>query len=420
METRGLNVVYGEKNIGVVREEQEVIEIIEEIEKKLSKNLNKDIKIDKEISFEKTNVKDEKLSKKEKIKQEIEKDLSYCAVGYAIKVDGKEVSYLETEESAKKAIEKYKNIFIGQIDEEATDIKSVEVLEEVSLVKKEIPVTEINDIETAITTLKSGSIEEKKHIIKDEDNFWTLAQDYSVTMEDIEAANIEKDTKLLKPGDEVIIPVPKPLLTVVINEEYTVEEDIEFETEYQIDESLYKDEEKVKVEGEKGKVERTIKKERHNGVVVFEEVLKENILREPVTKIVAKGIKDRPAGIGTGSFTTPTRGSITSPFGSRWGRNHNGIDIGARIGEPIKASDAGTVVYAGLNGAYGYMIEVDHGNGYTTIYAHSSKLYVNIGDKVDKGDVIAAVGNTGRSTGPHLHFEVRKNGTPQNPQNYLN
>lgn len=419
--TRGLNVVYGEKNIGVVREEEDVEKIVSEIEKQLSKSLDKDIKIDKEITFEKTHIKDEKLSKKEEIKTAIEDDISYSAVGYAIKVNGEEVSFLDTEEDAKKALEEYKDIFIEKIDEEVCEVKSIEVLEDVSLVKRQVDISKIANVASTVETLKSGNIEEKKHTIEDKDNFWTLSEDYGVAVEEIEQANGEKDTKKLRPGDQVVIPVPTPLVTVITNEESTIEEEIKFETQYEIDDSLYEDEQEVRVEGENGRVEKTVKKERHNGIVVSEEILNETILNPAVTKVVAKGTKERPAGNATGSFITPTRGTITSPFGARWGRHHNGIDIGARIGEPVKASDSGTVKYAAFNsGGYGYLVEIDHGNGFTTLYAHNSKLYVKPGQKVNKGDVIAAVGNTGRSTGPHLHFEVRKDGSPQNPQSYIN
>ena len=98
---------------------------------------------------------------------------------------------------------------------------------------------------------------------------------------------------------------------------------------------------------------------------------------------------------------------------------HTGLDISASLGTPIKAADGGKVVFVGRKGAYGNMVEIDHGNGYKTRYAHCSKMLVKVGDKVYKGQHIANVGNTGRSTGPHLHFEVLKNGKSQNPSKYL-
>lgn len=117
----------------------------------------------------------------------------------------------------------------------------------------------------------------------------------------------------------------------------------------------------------------------------------------------------------------PVSGTVTSRFGSRWGSTHKGIDIGAPKGTGIKAAASGTVVSAstGYNGGYGNCVVISHGNGVETAYGHCSALYVKAGQKVSQGQVIAAVGNTGRSFGNHLHLEIRINGVAQNPQNYL-
>ena len=117
----------------------------------------------------------------------------------------------------------------------------------------------------------------------------------------------------------------------------------------------------------------------------------------------------------------PVSGSVTSRFGGRWGSTHKGVDIGAAKGTKIKVAASGTVISSsyGYNGGYGNYIVVSHGNGVETAYGHCSELYVKAGQKVSQGDVIAAVGNTGRSYGNHLHFEIRIKGVAQNPQNYL-
>ena len=117
-------------------------------------------------------------------------------------------------------------------------------------------------------------------------------------------------------------------------------------------------------------------------------------------------------------FIWPVSGPITSGFGWRWGRMHEGIDIGAACGTPIRAAASGTVVYAGWMDGYGNIIVIDHGGGMATAYGHQSALYVG-GGSVSQGQVIGAVGSTGHSTGCHLHFEVRVNGTPVNPLSYL-
>ncbi|HCW51563.1 MAG TPA: peptidase M23, partial [Clostridiales bacterium] len=103
-----------------------------------------------------------------------------------------------------------------------------------------------------------------------------------------------------------------------------------------------------------------------------------------------------------------------------WGRFHHGIDIGAPYGSYIRAARAGRVVFAGWKGGYGYTVILDHGDGVTTLYAHTSRLLVRYGQWVETGQVIAKVGSTGYSTGPHLHFEVRVNGVSVNPLFILN
>jgi murein DD-endopeptidase MepM/ murein hydrolase activator NlpD len=114
----------------------------------------------------------------------------------------------------------------------------------------------------------------------------------------------------------------------------------------------------------------------------------------------------------------PVSGPITSGFGPRWGGFHEGIDIGVPCGTPIHAAASGTVIFAGWMDGYGNFVIIDHGGGLATAYAHQSAIYVS-GGSVSQGQVIGAVGSTGHSTGCHLHFEVRVNGTPVNPLNYL-
>ena len=149
---------------------------------------------------------------------------------------------------------------------------------------------------------------------------------------------------------------------------------------------------------------------------------------EPVKKPVTTGkvntstnisYKKVPISI---NFIRPISGTITSRFGAKSRirvSNHTGLDIGAPTGTKIKAAASGTVTFSGYKGSYGYMIVISHGNGIETYYGHCSKLYVSAGTYVNQGDIIAAVGNTGNSTGPHLHLEVRVNGVAYNPQNYV-
>ncbi|MCC5615981.1 peptidoglycan DD-metalloendopeptidase family protein [Nostoc sp. CHAB 5836] len=128
---------------------------------------------------------------------------------------------------------------------------------------------------------------------------------------------------------------------------------------------------------------------------------------------------------GTAIMVYPSDASTSSPFGWRmhpvlgYRRFHAGLDFAASYGSTIRAADSGTVIFAGWYGGYGRAVIIDHGKGITTLYGHTSELYVADGQAVESGQAIAAVGSTGLSTGPHLHFEVRRNGTPVDPANYL-
>ena len=125
-----------------------------------------------------------------------------------------------------------------------------------------------------------------------------------------------------------------------------------------------------------------------------------------------------PSASGSG-FIWPVRGTLVSPYGQRWGRLHSGIDIAAPAGTPVAASSSGQVVYAGSMSGYGLIVVIQHAGGIATAYAHNSSIAVSVGQTVDQGQTIAAVGCTGRCFGDHVHFEVRAGGSPVDPMGYL-
>jgi murein DD-endopeptidase MepM/ murein hydrolase activator NlpD len=125
------------------------------------------------------------------------------------------------------------------------------------------------------------------------------------------------------------------------------------------------------------------------------------------------------SGVSASGLIWPVQGPVTSPFGMRWGRMHEGIDIGVAYGTPIHAAASGTVIYAGWMSGYGNLIVIDHGRGLATAYGHQSSLAAGTGQTVAQGQTIGYVGCTGHCFGPHLHFEVRVNGQPVDPLGYL-
>ncbi|MEX2289401.1 MAG: M23 family metallopeptidase [Mycobacteriales bacterium] len=129
--------------------------------------------------------------------------------------------------------------------------------------------------------------------------------------------------------------------------------------------------------------------------------------------------RDAPAAESKAAFVRPGLGRLTSAYGRRWGRLHAGIDLASGVGSPIRAVTNATVVSAGWEGGYGRCVRLIHADGTVTVYGHMSAILVGAGDRVAAGEQIGREGNTGQSTGPHLHFEVRINGTPVNPVSWL-
>ena len=132
----------------------------------------------------------------------------------------------------------------------------------------------------------------------------------------------------------------------------------------------------------------------------------------------SRAISNKKINLGM-NLVRPVSGVLTSRYGYRWGRTHTGIDVGSPTGTSIKAAASGKVTFSGFKGSLGYLVVLNHGNGIQTYYGHCSKLLVSAGQKVSAGQVIAKVGSTGRSTGSHLHFEIRVNGSSINPLSYV-
>lgn len=216
-------------------------------------------------------------------------------------------------------------------------------------------------------------------------------------------------------------------IKTVRNIEYT--ETVKFRTIYHETTTLPLGYEIVQRTGRNGKQRVYAQEILVNGVKKYESVVSTEMIQEPVDRVVVIGSQkysdtsELGDGKATGTFIWPLpyTKQISSHFANRWGAMHGAIDIsnGSTNGKPIIASDGGTVIEAQYHGSWGYYVLIDHGNGFKTRYAHCSKLEVRAGEKVAQGQYIAKVGNTGYSTGPHLHFEVIKNGALVDPLKYV-
>lgn len=339
--------------------------------------------------------------------------------GFCISVNNREIAFYKSRDDAYRVLNALKASFKEE-DKSYVNVFFKESVDVVPASKSLAERTSYDSAEESLYFITKGTDEEKIHEVKKGENFWVIASYYNVGVADLIKANPDVVPERLQIGQEISLIVPKPLITVSTVEMSEYAEAIPFDIEYEDNASMYKGEFKTKVSGVKG--ERVVDAEVYyeNGLEVGRLILDEEIISDPSVKVVYRGTKNPPPKKGTGTFAKPiTRGIVTSEFGWRWGRRHNGIDIGLPIGSDVKAADGGVVIFSGTKGGYGKCVIIDHGANLKTLYAHNSKLYVRKGDKVFKGQTIAASGNTGVSTGPHLHFEIQKSGTPVNPRNYL-
>lgn len=207
----------------------------------------------------------------------------------------------------------------------------------------------------------------------------------------------------------------------------TVETAINYTTKTLYTSAQDRNYEKIQTKGEAGLETEVSVVETVNGKQIAKTVLSKEVVKKPVEKVVLKGTAV-PVATATSKSNAKSAGFIrpmnkgdvklvTAYWGD--GRGHKGIDLAGDVGAPIFAAKAGKVTFAGWDGNYGYAVVVDHGNGYQTRYAHASALCVKKGATVSQGQQIAKVGNTGRSTGPHLHFEILKGGKQINPSSYI-
>lgn len=208
----------------------------------------------------------------------------------------------------------------------------------------------------------------------------------------------------------------------------TSENEIPFSTKTTNRADQYVGYSKVVKSGEKGINRKVESVETVNGAQTARTVVSTEVIKEPVAQVVEKGTKvayasatEKSAASSAGLINPMNKRhikKITAYWGD--GRGHKGIDLAGDTGSPIFASKGGTVIFAGWDGNYGYSVVIDHGNGLKTRYAHNSALCVKKGETVSQGQQIAKLGNTGRSTGPHLHFEILKNDKQVNPTAYIN
>lgn len=287
--------------------------------------------------------------------------------------------------------------------------------EEISVTPTSVNASQISDVQTALEEITKETEEKTIYVVQAGDTLSGIASRYGLTLSGICDLNegLSADG-IIGINDRLVVTVPTPELSVKVFEETTYEEAYNAETQYIDDDTMYSNQSVVVQAGSEGYREVVAVVQYENNAEISRDIIKEVLLVESVPRIVRRGTLTPP------TYIKPIAGGyLTSGFGARWGTIHRGVDWGVPTGTSVKASSAGVVVRAGWFSGYGICVDIQHPNGTMTRYAHLSKALVSVGQTVSQNQEIARSGNTGDSTGPHLHFEIRVGGTAVNPLPYL-
>ena len=432
IQPNAVNIVIDGSVVGTAQSQQQVEEVIEKLqnEKKEAHGLTaSSISV---VEFQTARLARNYIMTHEDIVNILRESLifQYGAVGVAINDEIKVI--LESRQLAERAVQEVKESYIPTNGSNfEVDVLEAFIVEDITFESVDVDLEEIVTFAEAVEFLKFGKERIAYHEVASGDSLWTIAQANGMRVSELEAANEGVNVHRLQIGQKLRLVRPEPAFSVRVTYVRVAQQPIPFPVQNVYDSSLVRGQNRIQEAGVLGEKEVTYHITRENGTTLIANRLNEVVISEPVPQVVTVGTMMTVAsrgtttttasrgGGGSGQLAWPHVGNISSPFGQRGREFHTGIDIPGRTGDPISAAEAGTVTFSGWRGGFGNLIIIDHGDGLTTHYAHLSQRLVSSGDQVGRGYLIGKLGSTGRSTGPHLHFEVRVNGQAQNPTRYL-
>lgn len=351
--------------------------------------------------------------------QDLAEELGQVTYGYSLYIDDELVGSTQYAGALDELLEQIKQMYVS------ADTLTVDFVENVRIAEGYVPTESVMNLGTIAELLNSTKAGEVTYTVVKGDTWGQIANNNGMTAAELEALNPGYDINRIHIGDALTLSNAVPYLTVKVTERQNYIEDINYDVNYVNDSSMYQGDERVISKGTYGSADIVADVTYVNGEEQERTVISSVTLTDPVAETRARGTKVRPTWYPTGSFRWPCSGRITSYFGYRntgirgATSNHKGIDIACARGTPIYAADGGRVTYAGYKGAMGYVVIIDHNNGYVTYYEHNSSLLVSAGQTVYKGQQIAKAGRSGVASGVHCHFGIQRNGTYVNPLNYL-
>lgn len=418
--TVGTTVTYDGEVIAAVSSREEAEDARQKLERVTTRTLGETYTIDDaQLQYFSGLMRRQEVVDEATFEEELSEEIGLVTSAYCLYVDGERIGATPYEGALEE--------LLSQMQASATngDTISISFAEDVQIKQEYVPKDEIMNLGYLAETLYSTKSAEVTYEVKKGDTWSEIAEDHGMTNKELLALNPGYDIDKLQIGEVLTLAASVPYLTMTVVQQERYVEDVMYDIEYTNTDTMYKGDYKVTSAGQYGAADVVANVTYVNGEETERTVLSSVTLKEPVTEQRLQGTKERPTWYPTGTFRWPVSGRITSYFGGRrspggiGSTNHKGIDIAAPKGTPVYVADGGTVTYAGWMSGYGYLVRINHGNGYETYYGHNSSLTVSVGQKVYKGQQIARVGSTGNSTGNHCHFEVRYNGVAKNPLNYL-
>ncbi len=293
-----------------------------------------------------------------------------------------------------------------------------------TIVPVTVPPQDVVSESGALALLESPVVKPAVYTVRNGDTLWQLARSFHTTVNALAADNPGMNVNRLGVGEVINLDRVDQLANVLTTYVATSEEADPYPVEWQKDSNLYYWRTDVVQRGRPGREEVVALVTEEDGRQINRQVLSRRVLQAPVPEIERGGdVGPASRGADYHRLIWPAAGPIASPFGWRtiFGRRefHTGIDIGAPYGAPIVAAAPGVVTFTGWESGYGRTVTVSHGDGVSTLYAHMSESLVHEGEVVGQGQELGRIGETGHATGPHVHFEVREDGTPVNPMDFL-
>lgn len=416
----GYEYSYNGKVLGVVKDQEDVYSVLGVASKQLSTAHDANISIhqNSDIEFRKVITINRDVDDMDEVLNRLTYMRDINVSGYAIFIDGKRAAILPGKDEADKVLADLLDKFSKF--KKNTRYENVTFKEKITVAEVATKLGTLQRRSTVESSLLSGETTEKVHMVAAGESKTSIAKLYGISLKTLNKNNPDIAKRKVRAGDKLTILEKSPVIHVATVEKATYDVKVKHKTLRKDNPNAYKGINTLKTKGVNGKNRIVARITRVNGKEIKREILKTSALSEPVTEVILVGSKPIPPTMGDGHFINPCpAGRLSSPFGYRWGRMHWGIDLAAPTGSTIRAADGGTVIFAGWNGAQGYTIRIDHKDGFVTHYCHMSKMLAHVGQKVYEGQTIGLVGSTGYTTGPHLHFEVEKNGVLVNPLNYI-